>query len=196
MTGLYVFMALVGGVLAAFMVFGGGDADADLDFDADLDLDVDVDGVDLDAADVGSGAGSVLASLLNFRTLVFAAAFFGFTGLLLPLTGARSVTTFIAALGVGGAAGYTNDRLLKYLKRSSSDSRMTDLQIAGSRARVSIPVGDGKRGKVMVDIEGRSVGMVAEAYRDLRDSFAANEDVVVVEVKDGVARIAPMDQIG
>ena len=76
MTGVYVFMALVGGVLAAFMVLGGGDADADMDFDFDGDLDLDLEG-DLDAGDLSAGAGSVLASLLNFRTLVFAAAFFG-----------------------------------------------------------------------------------------------------------------------
>ena len=142
-----------------------------------------------------TGAGSVLASLLNFRTLVFAAAFFGFTGLLLPLVGTGPLATFIAALGVGGFAGFTNDRLLKYLKSSSGDTRISTEQIAGSLARVSVPVEGGRRGKVMVDIEGRSVGMVAEAYGDLRDSFTVNDDVVVVDVKDGVARIAPMDEI-
>ena len=192
---MYVFMALVGGVLAAFMVFGGGDADADVDFDFDGDLDLDLEG-DFDAGDLSAGAGSVLASLLNFRTLVFAAAFFGFTGLLLPLAGTNSVFTFLAAVAVGGVAGFTNDRLLKYLKGTSGGAGITLEQIAGSRARVSVPMDSGKRGKVMVDIEGRSVGMVAEAYGDLRDSFTANEDVVVVDVKDGVARIAPMDEIG
>lgn len=195
MTGVYVFMALVGGVLAALMVFGGGDADTDMDFDFDGDLDLDLEG-DLDAGDLSAGAGSVLASLLNFRTLVFAAAFFGFTGLLLPLVGAGSVFTFVSALAVGGIAGYTNDRLLHYLKGTSGGAGITLDQIAGSRARVSVPLENGKRGKVMVDIEGRGVGMVAEAYRDLRDSFTEGEDVVVVEVEDGVARIAPLDELG
>ena len=191
---MYVFMALVGGVLAAFMVLGGGDADTDVDFDFDGDLDLDLEG-DFDAAELSAGAGSVLASLLNFRTLVFAAAFFGFTGLLLPLVGAGSVFTFLAAIGVGGIAGFTNDRLLRYLKGTSGGVGITLDQIAGSRARVSVPMEKGRRGKVMVDIEGRDVGMVAEAYADLRDSFTEGEDVVVVEVKEGVARIAPMDEI-
>ncbi len=197
MTGVYLFFALVGGVLAAVMTFGGGDADADVDFDMDVDLDadLDLDAGDLDAAEAGSGAGSALASIFSFRTLVFASAFFGITGLILPLVGAGTITTLVLALGVGGFAGFVNDRLLRFLKRSSGDTRITEANLVGARARVSVPVEEGKRGRVMVDVDGRTVGMVAEAYRDLRDSFAQNDHVVVVEVKDGVARIAPMDVI-
>ena len=86
--------------------------------------------------------------------------------------------------------------MLRYLKGTSGGAGITLEQIAGSRARVSVPLQKGKRGKVMVDIEGRGVGMVAEAYRDLRESFTEGEDVVVVEVEDGVARIAPLDELG
>ena len=72
---------------------------------------------------------------------------------------------------------------------------ITEDHLVGARARVAVPVGAGRRGRVMVDIDGRTVGMVAEAYRDLRESFAQDDQVVVVEVRDGVARIAPMDDI-
>jgi membrane protein implicated in regulation of membrane protease activity len=191
MTGVYLFFALVGGVLAAVITFGSGDADADVDLDADLDLDTS----DVGAGEVGATAGSALASIFSFRTLVFASAFFGITGLIVPLVGAGTVTTLVLALGVGGLAGFVNDRLLRFLKRTSGDARITEDHLVGARARVAVPVGAGRRGRVMVDIDGRTVGMVAEAYRDLRESFAQDDQVVVVEVKDGVARIAPMDDI-
>jgi membrane protein implicated in regulation of membrane protease activity len=192
-TGVYLFFALVGGTLAAVITFGGGDADADVDFDADVDLDLDASGVG--AGEIGATAGSALASIFSFRTLVFASAFFGITGLIVPLVGAGTVTTLVLALGVGGLAGFVNDRLLRFLRRTSGDARITEDHLVGARARVAVPVGAGRRGRVMVDIDGRTVGMVAEAYRDLRESFAQDDQVVVVEVKDGVARIAPMDDI-
>ncbi len=192
MTGVYLFFALVGGVLAAVMTVGGGDIDADADLDLDLDLDADA---DLDTGDLTEGAGSALSSIFSFRTLVFASAFFGITGLILPLVGTGSLATLVLALLVGGFAGFVNDRLLRYLKRSSGDSRITDEVFTGARARVSVPVDGGRRGRVTIDVDGRSVAMVAEAYRDLHETFQQNEDVVVIEVKDGVARIAPMDII-
>ncbi len=190
MTGVYLFFALVGGVLAAVMTFGGGDIDAD----ADLDLDFDAE-ADLDTGDLAEGAGSALSSLLSFRTLVFVSAFFGLTGLVLPLVGAGRLTTLVLALAVGGFAGFVNDRLLRYLKQSSGDSRITDEVYTGARAKVSVPVDGGRRGRVTIDVDGRSVAMVAEAYRDLHQTFQQNEDVIVIEVKNGVARIAPMDVI-
>lgn len=192
MTGVYLFFALVGGVLAAVMTIGGGDIDADADLDLDVDFDADP---DLDTGDLAEGAGSALSSLLSFRTLVFVSAFFGITGLTLPLVGAGATVTFVLALAVGGLAGFVNDRLIRWLKRSSGDTRITNDALVGAQARVSVPVEGGRRGRVTVDIDGRSIPMVAEAYRDLRESFAQNEDVVVIEVENGVARIAPMDII-
>lgn len=176
--------------MAAVMMLGAGDVDADLDMDADLDLDGDV-----DAGDAVDGAGSVLASIFSFRTLVFAIAFFGVTGLIVPITGAGVVPTFVSAVGIGTLAGFTNDQLLRYIRRTSGDGRYTDDSLSGVMGRVSVPVEPGRRGRVMVEIDGRSVGLVAEPFQDLRDSFAEHDQVVVVEVKQGVARIAPMDII-
>lgn len=192
MTALYGFFAVVGGVLALLMLIGVGDTDADFDVDLDVDLDVDP-GIDMSADHMSSGAGDVLQSLFSFRTLVFVAAFFGITGLILPLTGAGDITTFIAAIGVGGFAGFTNDRLIRYVKRTSGGigDRVSD--IAGHPANVTIPIEAGRRGQINVEVEGQTLKLVAEPYRTDGDSFVRGDTVVVVEMNNGVARVAPLE---
>lgn len=190
MTAVYGFFAVVGGVLALVMLIGVGDTDTD--FDADLDLDADAD-LDMSGDDLGSGAGSVLQSLFSFRTLVFAAAFFGITGLVLPLAGAGDAATLLAAVGVGGFAGFLNDRLIRYVKRTSGGvgDRMTD--VAGLPGNVSLPIDRDQRGRINVEVEGQTVRLIAEPYRDTGQRFEPGDTVVVVEVHNGVARVAPLE---
>lgn len=194
MTAVYGFFAVVGGVLALVMLVGGGDADTDFDadFDADLDLDLDAD-TDLSAEGISSGAGSVLQSLFSFRTLVFTAAFFGITGLLLPLAGAGSLTTLLAAIAVGGFAGFLNDRLVKYVKRTSGGVGDRTANVAGLPARVTLPIADQRRGRVNVEVEGQTLMLVAEPYRSGGMAFERGDTVVVVEVRNGVARVASLE---
>lgn len=180
MTAVYGFCAVVGGVLAAITLFGGGDADADLDADAGTD-------------GLASGAGSVLASLFSLRTLVLALGFFGVTGLVMPLVGTGGVGTLVAATVVGVVAGAVNDRVLRYLRRSASDSALPAEALVGRAGLVSIPVGGGRRGKVTVEAGGRSVGLVAEPFLDAEGVLERDTTVVIVEMNGGVARIAPLD---
>ena len=164
------------------MVLGFGDSDMDLDTDVDIDLDLDAD-----------GAGDLLSSFLSIRTVVFTLAFFGVTGLLLPLAGAGDVTTFLGSVGVGFVAGFTNDRLFRYLRATESDSGIADVDLAGSPATVQLPVDGATRGTVVVQRDGRTIRMVAEPFDEVRESFGQRDQVVVVEVRDGIARIAPLD---
>lgn len=168
------------------MVLGLGDSDMDLDLDVDLDADLDLD-VDTD------GTGDLLSSFLSIRTIVFTLAFFGITGLVLPLAGAGDVPTFLGSVGVGLFAGFTNDRLFRYLKRTESDSSVSDIDLAGSPATVQLPVDGATRGTVVVERDGRTIRMVAEPFDEVRNSFDQQEQVVVVEIRNGVARIAPLD---
>jgi membrane protein implicated in regulation of membrane protease activity len=193
MTAVYGFFAVVGGVLALVMLFGGSDTDTDFDadFDADLDLDTDAD-LELSGDDLTSGVGSVLQSIFSFRTLVFVAAFFGITGVVLPLTGAGGVTTFIAAVGVGGLAGVINDRLIRYVKSTSGGIGDRTRNISGLAGRVSLPMASGRRGQIQVEVEGQTLKLVAEPYLDDGTSFERGDQVVVVQVDNGVARVAPL----
>ncbi|MGF1666043.1 MAG: hypothetical protein ACFCVC_07185 [Acidimicrobiia bacterium] len=189
MIAIYGFCAVVGGVLAAIMLLGG-DADADLSGD----LDIEAGGLGGgDANGSATGAGGVLASLLSFRTIVFALAFFGVTGLALPLVGTGQVGTFIAALCAGGFAGVLNDRIVRYVTRTSGGVGVSELSVSGAPARVTIPVGTGRRGRVSIQVEGRTLALVAEPYQPLSETFEVGATVVVVEVHGGVAKIAPLD---
>jgi hypothetical protein len=182
LTAIYGFFAVVGGALTLVMLVG---ADADADVSADLDFD---DGT-VDGAD---GAGSVLSSILSFRTIVFASAFFGVTGLLLPLVGAGAGVTLAAAAGMGVFAGLINDRILRYVRRTSGGSGITDVKLAGSPATVTLPVSHGRRGRVSIEVGNRVVSLVAEPFKDGTD-FASGATVVVVEVSEGIARIAHLN---
>jgi hypothetical protein len=183
MIAIYGFCAVVGGALTLVMLLG---ADADADVSADLDFDDgSVDGVD--------GAGSILSSILSFRTIVFALAFFGVTGLLLPLVGAGAGVTLAAAVGMGVFAGVINDRILRYVRRTSGGSGVTDLKLAGSPATVTLPVARGRRGRVSIEVGDRMVSLVAEPFKDGTDTFASGSTVVVVEVREGIARIAHLN---
>jgi membrane protein implicated in regulation of membrane protease activity len=189
MIAIYGFCAVVGGVLAAIMLLGG-DADADLSG-----------GLDVDAGGLGGGdtngsataTGGVLSSLPSFRTIVFALAFFGVTGLVLPLVGTGQTVTFVAALGAGGFAGLLNDRIIRYVTRTSGGVGLSELAVSGTPGRVTVPVGANRRGRVSIQIEGRTVALAAEPYRPGSDTFDVGATVVVVEVHEGVAKIAPLD---
>jgi membrane protein implicated in regulation of membrane protease activity len=187
MTAIYGFFAVVGGVLALIMALGLGDTDTEIDLDADLDFDADA------GNGLSSGAGSVVASLLSFRTLVFVAAFFGVTGLVLPVVGAGPVITLIAAISVGVFAGFLNDRLVHYVKRTSGGVGVEAIEMSGMPATVKLPVAHGRRGKVQIELDGRSVSMVAEPYIDGDRAWGVGDTVVVVEVRNGVARVGSLE---
>jgi hypothetical protein len=195
MVGVYWLATLVGWAFVAFFLFFGGDVDADLDMDADFDVDPGGDG-ELAVAQ-GGGLLSAVVSFLSFRNLVFFSAFFGLTGLLLTWADTNRVFTFIAAVGVGTFAAWVNHRLLKYLRSSSSDSTIHDRDIAGSPAEIVLPVGPGRKGKITVIVQGHRLQFTASAY-DTADSrvYDAGDTVVVVEIDEGVARIAALDVFG
>lgn len=189
MIALYGFCAVVGGVLAAIMLLGG---DADADLSGDLDVDAGGSGGG-DTNGSATGAGGILASLLSFRTIVFALAFFGVTGLVLPLVGTGEVGTFVAAFGAGAFAGLLNDRIIRYVTRTSGGVGISELAVSGAPARVTVPVGSGRRGRISIQIEGRTVALVAEPYQTGSEAFEVGDTVVVIEVHEGVAKIAPLD---
>lgn len=188
MVGVYWLATLVGWAFVAFFVFFGGDVDADFDVDP---------GGDGELAVAQGGMLSAVVSFLSFRSLVFFAAFFGLTGLLLTWADTNRVFTFIAAVGVGAFASWVNHRLLTYLRSSSSDSTIHDRDIAGSPAEIVLPVGPGRKGKITVNVQGHRLQLTASAY-DASDSrvYEAGDTVVVVEIDTGVAKIAALDVFG
>ena len=188
MFAVYLFTAVVGWIFVAIFLFSA--ADFDVDFDTDVDIDTDTGGP-------MSGTGlELLGALFSFRSLVFFAAFFGLTGILLDWLEVGSVFTLVLAIGIGLFAALVNVKLMQYLKRTSASSQLKDRKIAGNPAHVVVPITAGKRGKVSVDIDGQRLYLTAAPFNDRHNNeFGVGDTVVIVEVSNGSALVAPMDDL-
>ncbi len=195
MFGVFVLLAVFGWLFVGVFLFSAADFDTGLDIDADLDGDIGMD-TDLEShADLSNSAAHLLGALFSFRSLVFFAAFFGLTGVLLTWLDTNIVVTILIAVGLGFFAAFINVKLMDYLKRTSVSSQLTDSTIAGNTANVVVPVGPGHKGKVAVDVNGQRIYLVATPYNERhQDEFAVGDSVVVVEVKNGAALITHMDK--
>ena len=188
MFGLYLFCAIVGGAFVVFFVVFGGDADADvggLDMDADIDLDADVE---------SHSAWSDLASdYLSIRAAVFFLAFFGITGVVLDVLGANAVLALLLAVAMGALAVWVNARLMRFLRTSDLDGSLRNTDLAGRPARVVLPIAADSKGRVALDVAGQEIYLVARPFRAA--SFAVGDAVVVVEVDNGTALVASLEDM-
>lgn len=198
MFGVFVFMAVFGWLFVAVFLFSAADFDMDVDVDTDLDLDADLDvSTDADGGiDLSGTALHLLGAFFSFRSLVFFAAFFGLTGLLLTWINSSVVVALIFAIAIGLFAAFINIKLMDYLKRTSVSSQLKDTNIAGNTGQVVIPISSDSRGKVSVDVNGQRLYLIAVPYNERHhQEFAVGDSVVVVEVRNGSAYVAPMDEL-
>lgn len=196
MFGVFVFMAVFGWLFVAVFLFSAADFDLDVDVDSDVDVDLSAD-ADLEGGSDWSGSAlHLLGALFSFRSLVFFAAFFGLTGLLLSWLDAGSVLALILAIAIGLFAAFINVKLMDYLKRTSVSSQLKDTKIAGNVGRVVVPVSRNSRGKVSIDLDGQVLSLTAMPYNERHDEeYEVGDNVVVVEVKNGSALVTRMDEL-
>ena len=203
MLWIYIAAAIFGGgfILPALLGSLDFDTDTDFEFDADTDFDLDMDAdVDVDAdhgggLEAATGISEWISSLLTFRTLIFFSAFFGIVGIVLTVLDYTEPIPFASATGLGLLAGVVNARLMSYLKRSDMSSHLTEKEIAGSTARVVLPVAQQRRGRVEVDVAGQPQFMVALPFRPDAAEMSQGAQVVVIEVKEGTAYVAPLPSL-
>ncbi len=170
MSGLYLFFLAVGAPLLLWMVFVG-DSDGGDGFGVDFDGDGDMTVVPL----------SAMAAFM---------ATFGGIGVIGQLTGAGFVATLVLAIVLAAAVGFASHRLFKWIKTPGASSQVTDAELEGSIARVSLPISGEYRGKIVVDIAGAREQMTASPADG--SSMAIGEPVVIVRIERGVALVAPM----
>jgi hypothetical protein len=143
----------------------------------------------LDIQHHGAGPG-----LLSIRSVIYALFAFGFVGAVLSilgLTGARSALVIAGLSGVGAGllAGFTFARL-----GSPEASGAASLHEArGRRARVLLPCAPERPGKIRLELGGQQVDMKATSDGPLIPEGAV---VVVLEVREDVARVAPASGTG
>lgn len=187
MLAAYIFSLVVGGGLLALNLFGDF-LDSDVDADAGIDLDGDADAI---------SGGSEIARLLSLRSLVYALFGFGGAGLVLHLiwAGAQPVLTALIAGGMGLGSGALVSTVFGYLKRTEAGEIQGERALVGLSGKIVMAIGDGETGAVRIRSGERQYQMRARA--DLPSGAAraleAGRAIVVVDVKDGVALVTPIE---
>ena len=175
MTWLYAFMLFAGAPVLMWFVLSGGDADMDAGAEVD-------------------GLGDVF-SVIPLSSLAFVATFFGATGLVSEWLGTGAVFTLLLAVVVGVLAGALNSAAFAYLRRSEASSDVSDREIEGSIARVSLPMSNERRGRVVLTVAGARTQMTAAPIDPLDHGKAieAGARVIIVRIEGGVALVTRLD---
>lgn len=205
MIWIYLASAIFGGSFLIPMILGGlgsdmefdTDVELDTDFDLDAELDVDFDtDVDLDSdthSPVSAGVDAsqaIVGSLLSFRSIVFFSAFFGAAGIVFTVLGYNAVITLVTAAILGVIAALANSALFGLLKASETSSRVEERTFEGRPAAVTVPIESDRRGRIRIELAGQPHYLVAESFDG--EAFKPGHEVVVVEIQDGIARVASL----
>lgn len=209
MIALYIFSLVLGGGFLGLSLFGdlfGGHGDVDfgghvagLDTDMHTELDAQLDaGHSLDATgDVEhAGLSHAAAKIFSIRTITY--SLFGFgavgTGLTLVRAGDAPGTTALLAVGTGLASGTLINALFSWVRRGDSGALREEEGFAGRLGRVTLPI-EGSGGKIVVEVAGREVELVARPHASAAGSDDASRwrRVLVVEMVRGVALVAPAE---
>jgi len=183
---------------------GGLDLDAGgLDMDAgglDLDaggLDMDAGHLDVDTAHAGldADAGHLAAKIFSVRTLFYSLFGFGSVGTLLTFVWSGS-PLFTAAFAVlsGISSGAIINSAFGYVKGSESGMLQAEGSYAGLQGRVTLPIRAEIPGRVVVERGGRRVKLRALPHPSGQGDPSKWKSVFVVEMEEGVARVAPVDE--
>lgn len=175
MTWLYVFMLAAGAPLLLWFVFSGGEADME--------------------AGAEAGGLSEVFTVIPLSSLAFVATFFGATGLASEWLGTNAVFALFMAIVVGVLAGVLNSAAFAYLRRTEASSEVTDREVEGSIARVSLPMSNEQRGRIVLSVAGARTQMTASPIDVLADGAAIEPGarVIVVRIEGGVALVTRLD---
>ena len=125
--------------------------------------------------------------LLSLRFWTFALASFGMTGILLNLAALHAVVALgVAGLtGVAVGAGVTLG--LRAVSRETVSTSLDARTLRGQEARVVLPIGPGKTGKVRLTHGGQLLDLPATTSDSRR--IEPGESVLVVDVRAGTAEV-------
>ncbi len=188
MLAVYLFLLVTGGGLALVSLVGGflegGGLDLELDGGADFGTETDFSGL--------KGGWWDAFSLL---TLIYGAFGAGGVGTALHLLwgGEQTLVTLAFSIGSGAVCGIGAGLLLSWLRRSGSGELRGEASFEGRVARVILPLRPEVPGRIRVRRGEREHVLRALPHATAEDPGAAGrwERVVVIEVRGGVAYVAP-----
>lgn len=132
-------------------------------------------------------------SLRNATYFLFA---FGAVGVLLNLawSGGGDLFTAAAATATGAAAWVMSHLAFSYLRRTDSGQMLGDRLLVGRVGTVSMPILRGGMGKIVVAKAGQTQELLAKPLDENDADPETWDSVIVVEVRDGVALVAPFTE--
>lgn len=178
MTAVYLFSLILGAGFLLLSLLGGEGTDVDVDFDMDMD------------ADVGGGDTAAF-KIFSFRGLVYGAFGFGATGFIAELTGAGTSVTLAAAIVGGIASGAMITGLFNWLGRTESGGLPGERSLEGRTGRVMLPIAPTSAGSISVERGGRQFTLRALPHPTAEGDPESWTEVMIIEVRDGVARVTP-----
>lgn len=119
---------------------------------------------------------------LSTRFWIFASLAFGMSGSLIHyLNLAGPITTLLVALGAGLSSGLFTVLLFQAVKRTSTSTTVHTTDAVGTVGRVLVPCGQGRLGKVRIELRGQSVDMLAIT----EEGEIKRGEMILVEDVDG-----------
>jgi membrane protein implicated in regulation of membrane protease activity len=139
----------------------------------------------------GAGHGGEDAvSPLNSRSLLAFLTFFGGTGYLARAFGLPGVLAFIVAAVAGWLSAWLVWKLLVFVVAQAASSTIARDEPVGREGRVTVAIRPGSAGKVLLDIRGESLAIVARAAD--AQSIATGATVLVARSgADGIYVVQP-----
>lgn len=195
MLSVYVFSLVLGGSFLLVSLLGDiFDTGTDVDAAPDVDLDADVDAGD--AVEPEDAARSPAATkIFSIRGLIYALFGFGAVGTAMTLLGQTGfVVTLVSALVGGILAGSMVTMLFNWIAATGVSNRSDDRGFVGLRGIVTLPVGEGSAGTVAVERGGRRITLRALPWSGVEGDSSTWRDVVVMEMDQGVAHVAPIEE--
>lgn len=181
MLGFYLFSAIVGVGALAFSLLGSDDG-----------TETAGDGADSEWMEFGN----ILLAFLKPRNLFYFLAAFGVTGAALTLLAKPSSLALALAVAMGTGAVALNVITFAWIRRGdSSAGALDDLDLVGMSGRVVLPVHPGERGRIVCLVGGREHYVTARLASSISTPAPAGSEIVILEMRNGVADIAPFDPL-
>jgi membrane protein implicated in regulation of membrane protease activity len=142
--------------------------------------------------DIGTGGKFIegdegaVGIFLSTRFWVFTALGFGLSGSLLQLSSVGPILTFLIAFPTGLFSGITAMLAFRMVRKGSVTSTAHASQAVGRVGRAVATCQKGSLGKVRIELQGQVVDFLATTD----DVIARGEEVLIEDMKDGVAHVS------
>ena len=127
--------------------------------------------------------------------MVLGSTFFGLSGMIFTVLDTPVVATLITALGLGFVAAAANSGITTFVLGRQQSSHVTLSEVQGMSAEVILPIAEDRRGQVRAQIAGQTEYFTALPFKP-DYSFEPGEIVVVIEIDEGLAKVASLRELG